>query len=194
MTDEDGKAAPIYPAAAQPTADDLDDSIILRQPEISDGAAIWSLIRSTGVLDVNSAYSYLMLSKFFSRTCVVAEAEADQQIVGFVSTFCLPDDPETLFVWQIAVSAAQRGRGLAKAMLKEVLNREAAKGVRFIQATISPSNQPSQALFKSLARDLGTECTVLEAEGFPDHVFPTGSGHEAEWMFRVGPLSYKPLL
>lgn len=168
------------------------DNMILRQPEVRDGAAIWSLIRSTGVLDVNSAYSYLMLSKFFSKTCVVAEA--NHQIVGFVSTFCLPDQPEVLFVWQVAVSAAQRGRGLAKAMFNEILSRESQADVRFIQATISPSNQPSQALFKSLARDLGAKCTVSEAEGFPAHVFPAESDHEAEWLFRIGPFSYKPLV
>lgn len=193
MTDDEGKATPIQSPVASPTTTSaFGDNVILRQPEVADGAAIWSLIRSTDVLDVNSAYSYLMLSKFFAETCVVAEA--NKQIVGFVSTFRLPNQPEVLFVWQIAVSDAHRGRGLAKSMLNEVLNRKAAKGIRFIQATISPSNKPSQALFHSFARDHGTKCTAFEAEGFPDHVFPTGSGHEAEWMFRVGPLPYKPPL
>src|SRR5690625_1790424 len=74
VSDDDGKAVPIQPIAAKTiTKTDPGDNVVLRQPVIADGAAIWSLIRDTGVLDVNSAYSYLMLSKFFTQTCVVAE-------------------------------------------------------------------------------------------------------------------------
>lgn len=197
VTDDDGKRATSATtpsqtprtAAAEPACG---DKIILRQPTVADGAAVWSLIRSTGVLDVNSAYCYLMLSKFFAETCVVAET--NRQIVGFASTFRLPTQPEVLFVWQIAVAASHRGRGLAKSMLNDVLKRKAATGVRYIQATISPSNKPSQALFQSFARDHGISCTAFESEGFPDHVFPAGSGHETEWMFRIGPLPHKPSL
>ncbi|HBQ24847.1 MAG TPA: diaminobutyrate acetyltransferase, partial [Syntrophomonas sp.] len=47
----------------------------MRFPSEEDGRGIWELVKSTRVLDLNSAYSYLLLSKYFSDTCVVAEVE-----------------------------------------------------------------------------------------------------------------------
>jgi L-2,4-diaminobutyric acid acetyltransferase len=159
------------------------NKVVLRQPREEDGASIWRLVRDTGVLDVNSAYSYLMLCKFFSDTCVVAEH--DGQIVGFVSAFRLPANPQTLFVWQVAVAESQRGNGLGKALLQELIRREACKNVRYLEATVSPTNVPSQALFRGLARDFATRCEVWEC--FPAHLFPGGT-HEPEMTFRIGPF------
>jgi L-2,4-diaminobutyric acid acetyltransferase len=157
--------------------------VMLRQPQEADGASIWRLVRNTGVLDVNSPYSYLMLCKFFSDTCVVAEH--DGQIVGFVSAFLPPANPQTLFVWQVAVAKSQRGNGLGKALLQELIGREVCKNVCYLEATVSPTNFPSQALFRGLARDFATHCEILEC--FPAHLFPGGT-HEPEMTFRIGPF------
>ena len=59
--------------------------LIWRSPSEEDGKDIWELVKSTRVLDLNSAYSYLLLSKYFCDTCVVAEVNG--KIVGFVSAF-----------------------------------------------------------------------------------------------------------
>jgi len=40
-----------------------------RKPCAQDGAGIWDLVRETEVLDLNSAYCYLMLGKYFPDTC-----------------------------------------------------------------------------------------------------------------------------
>ena len=55
----------------------------------------------------------------FGSTCVIAEKEG--HIAGFVSAVIKPDQPGTLFVWQIAVDPMERGKGLGKAMLRELL-------------------------------------------------------------------------
>lgn len=159
------------------------NKVLLRQPQVADGTSIWRLVRDTGVLDVNSPYSYLMLCKFFSDTCVVAEH--DGQIVGFVSAFRLPANQETLFVWQVVVAESQRGNGLGKALLQELIGREVCKNVRYLEATVSPSNRLSQALFRGLARDFATCCEVSEC--FPANLFPEGT-HESEMTFRIGPF------
>lgn len=160
-----------------------EEELILRMPTEEDGKAIWLLIKETGVLDLNSSYSYLMWSKFFDQTSVVVEV--NEQIVGFISGFIQPNNPNTLFVWQVAVDASQRGKGLASRMLQTILHRDMCRNIRCLEATVSPSNKASQALFQKLARDLKTKCQV--SEFFTENQFP-GKGHEEELLFKIGPF------
>jgi len=164
------------------------NKVILREPRVEDGGPIWSLVKDTGVLDLNSAYSYLMLCQFFKETCVVAEQ--DGEVVGFISAYRLPTNQDTIFVWQVGVAASQRRKGLAGQMLEELLQRETCKKIRYLETTISPSNRPSQSLFQALARNMNTHCEVVE--GFPKELFP-GGGHESEMMYRIGPFKRKQI-
>ena len=161
----------------------IDGKIQFVKPRAEDGARIWELIRDTGVLDLNSTYCYLILCKYFPDSCVVARCGGE--IAGFVSAFRLPQYPETIFVWQVVVAEKQRGKGLGTAMLKEILKRKTCAGVRFLETTVTPSNEPSQSLFRRLARDIGARCEV--AECFPADLFPEGR-HETELMYRIGPI------
>lgn len=154
-----------------------------REPNSDDGAEVWKLIKSTGVLDLNSSYSYLMWCNYFSDTSMIVEE--DNKIVGFVSGFVKPTSPDRLFVWQVAVAESQRGKGLASKMLESLLEREACEGIHYVEATISPSNIPSSKLFHRLARKLETEIEVSEcfvAEDFPEQ------GHEDELTHQIGPF------
>jgi L-2,4-diaminobutyric acid acetyltransferase len=155
----------------------------LREPTPDDGADIWALVKDTRVLDLNSPYSYLMLGEYFPETCVVAERR--DRLIGFVSAFLPPRDDGTVFVWQVAVARSAGRRGLAKSMLRELLKRPACDDVRYLEATVTPSNRPSAALFCALARDLDSPCVVTE--GFPSEAFP-GESHETERRFRIGPF------
>ena len=155
-----------------------------RRPEADDGSAIWALVKKTGVLDVNSAYSYIMLGEYFADTCIVAERRG--RIVGFVSGFKPPQREDTLFIWQVAVADSERGRGLAKTLILKLLSSETCDEVRYLEATVTPSNKPSTRLFRSVARELHTSCII--AEGFQGEMFP-GDGHEAERLFRIGPFA-----
>ena len=142
------------------------------------------LVKHTGVLDLNSVYSYLMLCSYFPDTCVIAEHE--RRIAGFVTGFCPPIPLHTVFVWQIAVDAAYRGQGLGISLLKELLDRDACAQVNFLETTITPSNGPSHALFSRLARDMGVHCVVSSC--FPESVFPQ-KNHEEERLYRIGPFN-----
>lgn len=154
-----------------------------REPTLQDGGDVWKLIKSTGVLDLNSSYKYLVWCTHFSETSVVVEYE--NRIVGFISGFIKPKSPDTLFIWQVAVDESERGKGLATRMLQYLLELDTCKQVSYIEATISPSNIASQKLFLGLAKKLGTEVTVsdcFKATDFPEE------GHEDELTHLVGPF------
>ena len=135
------------------------------------------------VLDINSDYAYLLLARDFHETCVIAEE--DGRVIGFVTAYRPPRDPDVLFVWQIAVSEEARGRGLASQMLDELIKRGLLLGVQFIEATVTGSNFASRALFMSLGRRHNVDCEITT--GFSADAFET-AGHEAEDLFRIGPL------
>jgi L-2,4-diaminobutyric acid acetyltransferase len=157
----------------------------IRRPCAEDGARIWRLVESSGVLDCNSAYVYLLLCTHFADTCAVAED--DGKLLGFVTGYRLPDKPDTWFVWQVGVGSAARGRGLGKRLLRAVLTRH--DDIRAIEATVSPSNRASRALFGSLAREFGAP--LREGIGFASPLFP--DSHEDEPVLRIGPFSeYAP--
>lgn len=159
----------------------------LRPPTVEDAAAIWRLVRDSGVLDLNSPYSYLILCKHFAETCIVAEEAG--VIVGFVTAYRPPITPDVIFVWQIGVAQSVRGRGVGLMILEALVRQEAALGASFLEATVTPSNGPSRALFRAVARRFHTQCN--ETPYFSTHLFPNDT-HEAEELFRIGPFGEGP--
>ncbi|UOE94934.1 diaminobutyrate acetyltransferase [Alkalihalobacillus sp. LMS39] len=156
--------------------------LTIEKPTVEDGAAMWELVKNS-TLDLNSSYKYIMMCEFFAETCVVAKE--DDKVVGFVTAFIPPERQDVVFVWQVGVDASQRGKGVASKLLHELLSREACKDVRYLEATVTPTNQASQSLFRRIARDFNTDCSVYDC--FPEELFP-GDDHEAELTFRVGPI------
>lgn len=100
-------------------------------------------------------YCNLVQCDHFADTCVVAERDGD--IVGWISAYVLPNDPETLFVWQVAVSERARGVGLGALMLRHLVKRPACKGVTRLQTTITNDNDASWSLFRKFARAQGKD-------------------------------------
>lgn len=154
---------------------------------LQDGRKIFQLAESTGTLDVNSCYHYLLLCQKFSDTCVIAAQDID--LIGFLSAFRDPNHSGTLFIWQIAVSQSQRNQGIAKSMLNHLLQRDFDPEIKFIETTITPSNTASQALFRSLAKELQSE--IKEQSFFEKKLFSENS-HEPENLFRIGPITHNP--
>ena len=146
---------------------------------------MWRLVRDGGSLDLNSPYLYLLVCTDFAATSLVA-FEGDE-LLGFVAAYRPPTDSTAVFVWQIGVAPAARGRGLAKRLLNAMLDRPANADARNLTATVTPENAASMALFRSIARDLGL--SVSESERFAAELFPGGAGeHEPEMELRIGPL------
>lgn len=147
-------------------------------PTTDDAAEMWELARDAG-LDLNSSYSYLMMSEYFSDSCAIAR---DGDLMGFVTGFVLRKTPDTLFVWQVAVDERARGQGLAKQMIDKLIDDQ---GVKYVEATITPQNRASIALFKSLAEEKHTYFNT-DKNFFDEDTFPTD--HESEMLVRVGPI------
>lgn len=154
-----------------------------RAPSAKDGKRIWELIAACPPLDQNSLYCNLLQCTDFSGTCVLAEI--DDEVVGWVSGYRPPSDRETLFVWQVAVLKRARGLGLARAMIKELLSRHSARGVTKIKTTITPDNEASWALFRSLALRLKAP---LVSEAWFDKDKHFGGRHETEHLLTIGPF------
>lgn len=125
----------------------------------------------------------MLLCSHFSKTCTVADDEG--RIAGFVSAYRLPERPQTLFIWQVAVDPDYRGRALATRLVHAVVERFAAGEIDRMETTISPSNIPSRKLFERIASELGTDIT--HAPFFTEEQFGE-EAHEAEELYTIGPI------
>lgn len=159
-------------------------AINLRTPVKDDGYRLHQLVAECPPLDPNSIYCNLLQCSHFAETGVAAEIDGD--LVGFISGYIPPQQPETVFVWQVAVHEKGRGQGLAKRMLKAIVARDACKNVTHMETTITEDNEASWALFRSFARDMGAELTYQEHFEKDTHF---GGKHDSEFLLRIGPFT-----
>lgn len=162
---------------------DTETPFIFRAPGVSDGKKLFEIAKRSGTLDINSLYHYLIMSSHFSDTGLIAER--GPEIAGFVTGYSPPRQPDTLFVWQVAVEKKFQGSGLGKRLLKETFFNN-NRNYRYLEASITPSNTASLNLFTSVASDFGSPYT-FETPFFTETDFGD-YGHEAEILFRTGPI------
>lgn len=157
--------------------------ITFRTPTAEDGERVWELIAACPPLDQNSMYCNLLQCSHFAETCVLAESDGD--IMGWISAYRPPSDPESIFVWQVAVSEKARGQGLGKKMLEHLLSLDSVAGARTLKTTITKDNAASWRLFSSLAK---SRLAPMRDEPFfeKDHHF--GGQHDTEYLVTIGPF------
>jgi len=139
------------------------------------------LVANRPYVGLNSRYTYFLLAKDFSDTCVVAEQ--NDKIIAFSSGYVPPDRPDTFFSWEIVVHRDYRGNGLQKRML---LHQLRITGAKYFEGTVNPSNEVSKRNFCELAQLLKTKCeenVLFNEEDFEN------DGHEPEILYRIGPIS-----
>ena len=143
---------------------------------------MWQLAAES-TLDDNSPYAYVMWADLYAETTRVALDDTDQ-VVGFVMGLRKPAEPDCLFVWQIGAAPSVRGRGVASQLLDGLWAD--VDDLRYLEATVTPSNQASDHLFRSFAarHDGALERSIAYGE----ELFPQG-GHEAENRYRIGPIT-----
>lgn len=160
--------------------------IQIRRPCATDGRAVHTLIAQCPPLDGNSLYCNLLQCTHFAETSALAEYQG--RVLGFVSGYIVPESQSnTLFIWQVAVHADARGRGLGRRMICEILDRDACADVDFVETTIGPDNASSWALFEGLAKQLraGTRHETLF-----DRAVHFAWGHHSEIKFTIGPFTH----
>lgn len=146
------------------------------------------LVADTGVLDVNSTYTYLLMATDFADTTIVADR--DGELCGLITGYHPPARPEVLFVWQVAVAEAARGTGLAGVMLDtlvERVRRDRHGHPVTVEATVSPGNTASRALFGGFARRHGV--LLVEQPHFTAAQLDVDGIHEDEPLLRIGPIT-----
>ncbi len=159
------------------------DEIELCSPTASDGFDLNELVAGSPPLDPNSVYCNLLQCTHFDGTSIAAKH--NEKLVGFISGYRIPARPDTLFVWQVVVAESARGQGLASRMLQGLLDQPGCAGIEYVETTITPSNGPSQALFKRFAERNGASLAITE--GFDRDAHFKGH-HDSEQLYRIGPL------
>ncbi|MBO6949275.1 MAG: diaminobutyrate acetyltransferase [Rhodospirillales bacterium] len=166
-----------------------DRDLILRRPTPEDGVAVNDLVEQCKPLDENSVYCNLLQCSHFSETCSLAELDGEP--VGFVSGYIVPEEDNSLFVWQVAVSPKARGLKLAKRMIIDILRRPASRDVRHIKTTITPDNKASHGVFKSVARELGAD---IEQDVLFDKEEHFDGQQKSEVLWNIGPFKRADLM
>lgn len=129
-------------------------------------------------------YCNLLQSSHFADTSIAAKL--GDKLVGFISGYLIPDRPDTLFIWQVAVDESARGQGLAAHMISGILSRPENSHVHFIETTITPDNDASWALFRSFARK--HNATLNDSEHFTQQLHFQDL-HKTEHLVRIGPFN-----
>lgn len=161
------------------------ERIRFRGPAPEEGKLLHRLVDEGGTLELNTTYKYVLFADHFAGTTTVAEH--DGEIVGFVSAYRPPSHPDTVFVWQIGVNPRMRGRGVARGLLEAMVRRPGCRGVRYLEATVTPSNLASRRLFQSFARHQGAPFEW--SAGYPGELFGAPGEHEPENLIRIGPFT-----
>ena len=159
--------------------------VVLRHPVLEDGTAVFDLVDACKPLDLNSHYLYLLQCSHFAPTCVVATLHGE--VVAWVSGYIPPNRTDTFFVWQVAVGEKARGLGLGKKLITWVLAQQT--GIQKIHTSITPDNAASWGLFKSLARDWGSDLTSRDWFDKQSHF---GGRHNTEVLVEIA-LPTSPL-
>ena len=158
-------------------------AIVYSHPRALDGSDMWKLVKGNEDLDLNSSYSYFLVSKLFSNRCIIVKDSAqNNKIVGFVMGFVFAEEPETYFIWQISVSKDYRGQGIGKELLERVLQTN--EDIKYIKGTISKKNNSYKKVLNDIAVKYNTWMSTKA--GFEDDQFP--EGHEEEELVLIGPI------
>lgn len=160
----------------------LFDKIELRHPLTTDGDALKTLLATTPVLDGNSVQCTLLQCSHFAQTSVAAFLHG--QLVGFVSAYYPPNEPNTLFVWQVVVAQDLRDLGLGKKMLHWLIDQPACEQAMRMVTAIGIKNSISWSMFDGFARDIGAlpiKSFVTSIDASPDH-------QPDEYLLRIAPL------
>jgi L-2,4-diaminobutyric acid acetyltransferase len=171
-------------------------AVTFRNPVAEDGPAVRQLVEDTPGVEPNSLRHYTLWFRDFADGSLVATV--DDELVGVLTGYRRPQEPDTYFVWQTAVSPRHCIPMLGVKLFEHAVDRQLAKGARFVEATVSVGNEALVMVLKNVAmrHSGGIQTCVL----FPGSLFPGGTGtsrtagggpgsHLDELLYRIGPLS-----
>lgn len=153
---------------------------VLRSPEAADVDRIEDLMEEFTSRDFSSLKGDLVYNPAFRETSVVAELEG--KIVGFVSAYRLPFDPETLFIWHVDVAESARDTGLSSLMLGHLMRQLSCVEVRRVQTAIPQCDERAWALFRRFAR---WQRSRMEIQPFITQALTPFARHEVDHLVTI---------
>lgn len=163
------------------------EKLVFRTPTADDGPAVSRLIASCPPLDPNSLYCHLLQCTHFAGTCILAEQAGG--IVGWISGYRLPQEPDSMFVWQVAVHESARGQGLGQRLLNELFQFPGVRDAKRLLTTVTPSNIASRRMFEGFANH--HRATLQVRPHFKRDVH-FGGAQESEELISIGPIRVSP--
>ncbi len=158
-------------------------NVVFRSPVPADALPVWEMVRDSDGLDTNSLYYYRLWFRDFAETSLVAESEGE--VVGFLSGYRRPEEPDVYLVWQEAVRPRHGIPGLGVTLFDRAVERQIQRGARYMETTVSLDNRAILMVINRFAKVRGL--TVEKSLLFPAGCFT--DGHHDETLCRVGPLS-----
>lgn len=146
--------------------------------------ALHRLVGACPPLDSNSSYCNLLQCSHFHATSIAACKGDD--LLGSVTAYRIPERSDTLFIWQVAVHPEARGHGLARTMLRKLLERMSIQGIRYIETSITAGNEASWRLFTGLATEQNAD---MARSVMFDQALHFQDAHDTEYLLRIGPFA-----
>jgi ribosomal protein S18 acetylase RimI-like enzyme len=93
----------------------------------------------------------------------IVAAVFEDRLVGFVSAvhYIHPDKPPELWINEVGVAPSQQGRGIGKAIMKEILNLGQELGCKNAWVLTERGNEPANRLYRSAGGKTGEEETLM---------------------------------
>lgn len=93
----------------------------------------------------------------------IVVAISEGVIVGFASAvhYIHPDKPPELWINEVGVASPHQGRGIGKAIMKEMLQLGSELGCKNAWVLTDRGNEPANRLYRSAGGQVGEEDTVM---------------------------------
>lgn len=125
----------------------------IRPMKEKDIAQIRELVSFCKPLDLHTAFTYWILSEYFSNTCLVLEDKAS--IVGYTAGLKSSAKKGIFYLWQIGLMPEYRGKGFFDLLLDKVIGEIKKMGCHFLEFSVLSDNYQSINAFSRYAKNKG---------------------------------------
>lgn len=140
----------------------------IRPMKEKDIAQIRELVNFCKPLDLHTAFTYWILAKYFSNTCLVLEDR--DTIAGYTGGMKSSAKKEVFYLWQIGLLPKYRGTGCFGLLLGKVMEAAKEAGCNVLQFSVLPDNYQSIAAFSSYAKNKGIPLIKKDSLKFYDSI------------------------
>jgi L-2,4-diaminobutyric acid acetyltransferase len=153
---------------------------VLRTPETKDKGRVTAPVGTALPRDTRGISGTVVGQDAFHETSVLAEMNGE--LLGRITGYLLPYDPETLFIWHIEVSDAAPGTALSMRMLRHLLQQKSCAGVTRVQTVISSDDEAPWLQFRQFA---GKQNTSMDIQPYYTQALEPHKRHENDNLVTI---------